>query len=182
MRNILEFRSSKVIVPQPPTRGSIAPVITVFESETGAQTSVDYAKSNFTLIMFLRGTWCIYCGEQLRALQTHVQALNDAGIGIVCISPEPTSTLSTYKSKNGFNIPLFSDVSRSAAKAFGVHYWLRYDGFNLAHPALFIIGKSGETLVSYVSKSMADLPVGHLLDKFLSFLNQPVQETPDDQQ
>ncbi len=80
------------------------------------------------------------------------------------------------------SIPMFSDPKRTASKAFGVHYWLRYDGFNLAHPALFIIGQTGETLVSYVSKSMSDLPVGHLLDKFLSFLNQAEVETSDAQQ
>jgi peroxiredoxin len=132
--------------------------------------------------MFLRGTWCIYCGEQLRALQAHIDALNGNGIGVACISTEPSKTLSSYKSRTGINLPLFSDTSRSAAKAFGVHYWLRYDGFNLAHPALFIVGKNGDILVSYVSKSMSDLPVGHLLEKFLSFLEQPEVENSDAQQ
>lgn len=77
------------------------------------------------------------------------------------------------------NVPLFTDTNRTAAKAFGVHYWLRYDGFNLAHPALFIVGPDGQTLVSYVSKSMSDLPVGHLLEKFLSFMKQPALENSD---
>ena len=76
-------------------------------------------------------------------------------------------------------VPLFTDTNRTAAKAFGVHYWLRYDGFNLAHPALFIVGPDGQTLVSYVSKSMSDLPVGHLLEKFLSFMKQPALENSD---
>jgi hypothetical protein len=37
----------------------------------------------------------------------------------------------------------------------------------------------GQTLVSYVSKSMSDLPVGHLLEKFLSFMKQPALENSD---
>ena len=36
--------------------------------------------------------------------------------------------------------------------------------------------------VSYVSKSMSDLPVGHLLEKFLSFMKQPGLENSDAQE
>ena len=90
--------------------------------------------------------------------------------------------IQAYLKKSGLDVPLFHDAGHGAAKAFGVHYWLRYDGFNLAHPALFIIGPNGETLVSHVSKSMSDLPVGHLLETFLGFLGQPSSETSDAKQ
>lgn len=182
MRNQQERRSGKFIVPIPPARGSVAPSITVLDSDNEVETRLDYSESSFTIILFLRGTWCLYCAQQLRALQDHLNRLEAVGIRIACISPEPVATLAAYKRKTGMSIPMFSDPKRTASKAFGVHYWLRYDGFNLAHPALFIIGQTGETLVSYVSKSMSDLPVGHLLDKFLSFLNQAEVETSDAQQ
>jgi len=166
-------------VSQPPYRGSNAPTITALDPQTGAEVGFSYPTQGFTLILFLRGTWCIYCGEQLKALAEHRDRLEQAGFRIACISPENPGALLTYQKRTGLNVPLYSDTSRRAAKAFGVHYWLRYDGFNLAHPALFIMAPDGSTLVSYVSKSMADLPVGHLLEKFLSFMEQPQTEEAD---
>jgi peroxiredoxin len=169
-------------VPQPPAKGSIAPVISVLNPETGADFTFSYPTNGFTLILFLRGTWCLYCTEQLTALAKHKVALENIGFRIACISPESPKVLLSYKLKTGLNVPLFTDENLTAAKAFGVHYWLSYDGFNLAHPAIFIIGPSGETLVSYVSKSMSDLPVGHLLEKFISFLDTPALESLDAKQ
>lgn len=166
---------------QPPTRGSLAPAITVLNPVTGLETDFAYPTSGFTLILFLRGTWCLYCGEQLKALEAQLASLEDLGFRIACLSPESPHTLNAYKKKMNLTVPLFTDTNRTAAKAFGVHYWLRYDGFNLAHPALFIVGPDGQTLVSYVSKSMSDLPVGHLLEKFLSFMKQPGLENSDGQ-
>ncbi|MFM7187658.1 MAG: peroxiredoxin-like family protein [Armatimonadota bacterium] len=167
---------------QPPPRGSLAPTITVLDSVTGLEIEFAYPATGFTMILFLRGTWCIYCGQQLKALEAHLDSLKNAGFRIACISPESPGTLNAYKTKMSLNVPLFTDTNRTAAKAFGVHYWLRYDGFNLAHPSLFIMGPDGQTLVSYVSKSMSDLPVGHLLEKFLSFIEQPLVENTDAEQ
>jgi len=169
-------------VPQPPTKGSTAPAIAVINPQTGVEVTFGYPYSGFTLILFLRGTWCPYCTEQLKALAKHKDSLEKIGFRIVCVSPESQNALQAYVKKSGLDVPLFHDVNRAAAKAFGVHYWLRYDGFNLAHPALFIIGPNGETLVSHVSKSMSDLPVGHLLETFLGFLDQPSSETSDAKQ
>jgi peroxiredoxin len=166
-------------VPKPLAKGSIAPEITVLQPETGHEESIGYPSSGFTLILFLRGTWCLYCTEQLTALAKHRVGLENIGFRIACISPESPRVLSAYLAKTKLNAPLYSDTNRSAAKAFGVHYWLRYDGYNLAHPAIFIMGPSGETLVSYVSKTMSDLPVGHILETFLRFVDQPSMETSD---
>lgn len=166
---------------QSPSQGTLAPAITVLDPLTGTYREFAYPTSGFTLVLFLRGTWCLYCGEQLRALSSHIRSLEDAGFRVACISPESPSTLNAYGTKMNLNVPLFTDTNRRAAKAFGVHYWLRYDGFNLAHPALFIIGPDGLTLVSYISKSMSDLPVGYLLEKFLSFMKQPGLDNSDAQ-
>jgi peroxiredoxin len=169
-------------VPQPPTKGSTAPAIAVINPQTGVEVTFGYPYSGFTLVLFLRGTWCPYCTEQLKALAKHKESLEKIGFRIACVSPESQNALQAYVKKSGMDVPLFHDANRAAAKAFGVHYWLRYDGFNLAHPALFIIGPNGETLVSHVSKSMSDLPVGHLLETFLGFLGQPSSETSDAKQ
>jgi len=169
-------------VTQPPINGSTAPAIAVINPQTGVEDTFGYPCSGFTLILFLRGTWCPYCTEQLKALAKHKDSLKKIGFRIVCVSPESQNALQAYMKKSGMDVPLFHDANRAAAKAFGVHYWLRYDGFNLAHPALFIIGPTGETLVSHVSKSMSDLPVGHLLETFLGFLEQPSLEISDAEQ
>ena len=164
-------------MPQPPTKGSTAPAIAVINPQTGVEVTFGYPYSGFTLVLFLRGTWCPYCTEQLKALDKHKESLEKIGFRIACVSPESQNALQAYVKKSGMDVPLFHDANRAAAKAFGVHYWLRYDGFNLAHPALFIIGPNGETLDSHVSKSMSDLPVGHLLETFFGYFRQPSSAT-----
>lgn len=122
------------------------------------------------LILFLRGTWCPYCREQLAVLSARCDALAAAGVRVVAISCQSAESLKRYSSGNPMPFPVLADESRATAKAFGVHYWWRWDGFNLAHPSLFIVDREGKASFSHVGKSMNDLPVGFILDKFAALL------------
>lgn len=124
----------------------------------------------------MRGTWCLYCKQQLKVLCEYEAVLRQAGILIICISTEQQARLDLYVDNNKLPFPLCSDQTRTASKAFGVHYWLSYDGFNLAHPALFLVDPNGKAMVAHVSKSMNDLPIGHLLEVFVGFLNAPAPQ------
>ena len=81
---------------QPPINGSTAPAIAVINPETGAKVAFGYPSSGFTLILFLRGTWCPYCTEQLKALAKHKDSLEKIGFRIVCVSPESQKVLQAY--------------------------------------------------------------------------------------
>ena len=153
--------------------GDTIPTICVAQRGTSDPFSVSYPTTNHTLIIFMRGTWCLYCRKQLNVLGEYEAALRQAGITIICISTEHQARLDWYVDQNKLPFQLYSDQSRAASKAFGVHYWLSYDGFNLAHPALFLADPNGKAMIAHVSKSMNDLPIGHLLEVFVGFLNAP---------
>ncbi len=130
------------------------------------------------LILFLRGTWCPYCREQLRNLSDRFPILEKAGIRVVAISCQSEASLRAYVNSNPLPFPLLADSSRLVARAFGVHYWLRWDGFHLAHPSLFIVDRSGTITFAHVGKTMSDLPVGLILDRFTAILASPSAEQP----
>jgi peroxiredoxin len=80
-------------------------------------------------------------------------------------------SVTRWREKNPLPFPLLADESRAVAKAWGTHYYFRWDGVNLSRPALFVVGADGRVLFAYVGKRMDDLPVDLLLARFLQYLS-----------
>ena len=101
-------------------------------------------------------------------------ALSAANIAVITISCQSAASVQRYVEKNSLPFPLLADATREAAKAYGVHYYLSLEGFNLANPSLFIIDGAGLVTFCYVGKNMADLPIQAILERFIGFLgNSP---------
>lgn len=158
--------------------GEKIPAFALPDAATGAAFESSSLAGNDALIVFLRGTWCPYCREQLEILSDRHSVLENAGIRVIAISCQSEGSLRTYRSANPLPFKLLADASRRVARAFGVHYWLRWDGFHLAHPSLFIVDRSGTVTFAHVGKSMSDLPVGLILDRFTAILASPSAEQP----
>jgi peroxiredoxin len=76
------------------------------------------------LISFYRGGWCPYCNVELRALQSHINEFQRAGVTLIAISPQsPDHSLSTQE-KAGLQYPVLSDVGNQLARKFGIVYQL----------------------------------------------------------
>ena len=153
-----------------PLLGQIAPPFALPDPVTGQAMSLAAFAGRNVLLLFLRGTWCPYCVAQLRILRDNfgtLQAANVAVVAVVCQS-EITVRLSLRAAPLPF--PLLCDGSRAVAKAYGTHYLLSHEGFNLSHPALFIVNEAQTVTFAHVGRGMADLPLGTILTKFLALL------------
>jgi peroxiredoxin len=72
------------------------------------------------LFMFYRGNWCPFCMGQVREVAEHYKALNERGVGVAFVSPQPTAL--TERVARIFDIPYRFLVDRDlrAARALGI--------------------------------------------------------------
>jgi peroxiredoxin len=164
---------------KPANVGAPAPDLSLKDPMNGQTVRLSEYRGRDVMLVFFRGTWCPFCREQMRLLSENHDRLQRAGItllGAICENPV---TVRLYLNSNPLPFPLLLDGSRAAAKAMGCHYWLTHEGFNLSHPALFILDRNGVITFAHVGKSMSDLPVAAVLEKFLALLGdtapQPVE-------
>jgi peroxiredoxin len=163
----------------PPPVGTTAPDISLTDPQTGQIAHLSDYRGKDVLLVFFRGTWCPLCRDQMTVLSENHARLAQAGIvllGVICENPV---TVRHYLKNNPLPFPLFLDGSRTAAKAMGTHYWLTHEGFNLSHPALFVLDRNGVISFAHIGRNMSDLPVAVILEKFLGFLNAPPEILTD---
>lgn len=143
------------VLPDPVTRNSVA-----LESFAGRD----------VLLLFLRGTWCPFCIQQLEVLKDNFEKLRSANVAVVAVTCQSQITVQLYLKAAPLPFPLLCDGSRAVAKQYGTHYWLSHEGFNLSHPALFILDKTRTVTFAHVGSGMADLPLPRILEKFVALL------------
>lgn len=156
--------------------GTFAPDFTLTDPVTRDTVRLSEQRGKDVLLVFFRGTWCPFCRDQMDFLRDNAaqwEAAKIVVVGVVCQSQE---TVKRYLEKNPLPFPLVPDESRAVAKAYGVHYWLTYEGFNLAHPSLFILDRQGIITFAHIGKNMRDLPLSRVLERFLTFLNEASEE------
>jgi peroxiredoxin len=156
--------------------GGLAPDFSLIDPQTNTEVRLSELRGRDVLLIFFRGTWCPFCREQMAFLRDNAARLetaNIAAVGVVCQNRE---TVKQYLEKNPLAFPLLPDESRAVAKSYGVHYWLTYEGFNLAHPSLFILDRQGVITFAHIGKNMRDLPLSRVLEQFLTFLDEANEE------
>ncbi|MDE3205089.1 MAG: AhpC/TSA family protein [Acidobacteriota bacterium] len=121
------------------------------------------------VLSFYRGGWCPYCSTQLRALQTRLADIAEAGGRLVAVSPQtPDHSLSTAE-KLELAFPVLSDVGNIVARTYGLVFSLPEDlrevyagfgldlpaangddTFELPMPATFVVGTDGKVTWRFV--------------------------------
>lgn len=151
--------------------GQIAPDFALPDPATNKTERLSDRRGQDVLLLFLRGTWCPFCREQLKVLSAAHDKLTAAGIAVLAVSCQSAASIGRFVRGNPLPFPLLADERREVAKAFGVHYYLSLEGFNLANPSLFILDKEGVVTFAYIGRNMADLPLTTILEKFVTFVN-----------
>ena len=123
------------------------------------------------LLVFFRGTWCPFCREQMQVLRENHARLAAAKIAVVGVVCQSSGSVKHYLDTNPLPFPLLVDEARTVAKSYGTHYWVSIEGVNLSQPALFIVDRSDKVTFAHVGRSMRDLPVATVLERFLGFLD-----------
>lgn len=153
-----------------PQVGDTAPDFTLPGGADGQEFSLRQWDGREVLLVFFRGTWCPFCREQMRVLTENHARLAGAGVPVAGVVCQGAASVRRWLAANPLPFPLLVDESRAVAKAYGVHYWLSPEGFNLARPSLFVLDRGRRILFRHVGRNMRDLPVTAVLERFVGFL------------
>ena len=88
----------------------------IFENETKTPISTLEFLGKKTLYMFFRGNWCPLCMAQIKEISDQYRQLNDQGVQVVLISPQPHSHSLSLAKK--FDVPFIflTDPKGKSAK------------------------------------------------------------------
>ena len=90
--------------------GETAPDFTL-PNATGEPVTLSTALEDGPVILsFYRGGWCPYCNLELRALQSALSDLEDAGATLIAVSPQTPDASLTTAEKNDLEFAVLSDV------------------------------------------------------------------------
>ncbi len=153
-----------------PLVGKSAPVFVLPDPAAGSSVALESFAGRDVLLIFLRGTWCPFCVQQLQVLKDNFETLRGANVAVVAVVCQSQVTVRLFLKGFPLPFPLLCDGSRAVAKGYGTHYYLSHEGFNLSQPALFILDGAGTVTFAHVGRSMSDLPVARILEKFVALL------------
>jgi peroxiredoxin len=63
-----------------------------------------------------------------------------------------------YIEKHKYPFPLLFDETRKVTRAYGVYHAFGVDAYNIAHPAIFLVGRDGKICWIAVSTSQRERP------------------------
>lgn len=128
------------------------------------------------ILVFYRGGWCPYCNKHLSELAGIEKDLKALGYQVIAVSPDTPGNLRATMGKNKTGYQLYSDSKGMLIRAMGIAYQVpaNYAGIIreasggenttlLPVPAVFITGKTGQVLFSYVNPDFRQRMSGKLL-------------------
>lgn len=171
-----------MIAPSPPRSilcvGDSAPAFSLPDGATGRVLTLAnaFAAGPNVMLVFFRGTWCPFCREQMRVLTESQCRLDAAGIAVVGVVCQSAGSVRRFLEAHPLPFPLLVDQRRSVAKAYGVHYYVSSEGFNLARPSIFLLDTDRRITFAHVGRGMRDLPVTSVIERFVGFLDRNENE------
>ena len=83
-----------------------------------------------------------------------------------------------YFAGHPISFPFLLDEDRRVTKAYGVYHAIGLDALNIAHPATFVIGSTGNIRMIYVGIDQRDrMPVQAILEVVRASLRYPEEAT-----
>jgi peroxiredoxin len=132
--------ASRLPAPSQPGLAVGAEVPRLFLSdESGRPIELQRALGARTLIVFYRGSWCLFCRSELADFEAHRREFARLGTTLIGISSEQSEGNRELRAKLGLNYPLLSDPDLKAIDTFGVRHEEGEKRFDFALPALFLL-------------------------------------------
>ena len=129
------------------------------------------------VVVFYRGTWCVYCSIYLRGLLEIQSQLSDANAVLIAVSPEAAPASADDPSDQGPRFPVLIDHGGKVAEQFGLTFemddaaknLLRSSGLDLEKrnadgrwilpvPGTFVIDRSGHIAYAHVDADYRNRP------------------------
>ena len=106
------------------SKGDTAPDFTLPDARGRSVHLHDRLNEGPVVLTFYRGGWCPYCNLELRAYQSRLAQLREAGAQLIAVSPQsPDASLSTAE-KNSLEFDVLSDVGCVVASRYGIVFTL----------------------------------------------------------
>jgi len=151
-------------------KGDQAPEFNLQNQNSEIISSVELLKKGPLVVSFYRGSWCPYCVEEIKALNTFYPQFQENKADLVVLSPQSLERTQKQANELHLKYSLLVDDDNKTGKAFGLVYefpqYLKdlYQGrFNnniqqinggsaweLPIPARFVIGQDGKILDVFV--------------------------------
>lgn len=100
------------------SEADLAPAFTLTNQDGLAVSLADYAGKR-VVVYFYPAALTPGCTTQAVDFSTHREALLEAGLSVVGISPDSPEKLATFKAKEGVRITLLSDPEKETLEAYG---------------------------------------------------------------
>ena len=135
--------------------GDTAPAFTLTDDAGNDVSLSDYAGSP-VLVYFYPKANTPGCTTQACDFRDNIAELNDLGVKVVGISPDPVDKLAKFKADHDLNFPLLSDEDHAVATAFGAYgekknYGRVYEG--IIRSTLLVDGDGKISLAKYNVKA-----------------------------
>jgi peroxiredoxin len=90
------------------------------EDLAGETVSAEDLSAGPTFILFYRGNWCPFCMGQIREITAHYEELENLGVSVALVSPQPQHKTAKLAAKHGINFRFLIDQDNRAARALGI--------------------------------------------------------------
>ncbi len=108
-----------------PQAGTLAPSFSLLD-ETGTEVTLSSLLAKGPCILsFVKGTWCNYCGLELKAMQRVLPEFKKHGATLLAISPHTVSLTQEMKEEKGLGYSILSDAGNEIAYKYGLRFQLQ---------------------------------------------------------
>jgi len=99
--------------------GNKLPAFTA-ETEDGEIVEHESLRGKPAVIVFLRGSWCPFCNNQVKNLTGHYRKINDMGASLLFITARPLQTTSRVAKVFGVDFTFWLDPDLKIARLLGI--------------------------------------------------------------
>jgi peroxiredoxin len=103
-------------------------------------------------------------------LRSESSALTDQGSTILTITAQDPEDTADFVARNPAPFPMLSDSDRAVMKSYDAHNALSFEGFNVAHPAVFLIDPAGVVRWRFVGSNQLEWPQTSIVAEKLAAL------------
>ncbi|MGE3333490.1 MAG: peroxiredoxin family protein [Rhodospirillaceae bacterium] len=131
-----------------PAVGTAIPMpFAVHDSQGALQTFADLAGPSGAVLVFVRSaSWCPYCIQQLRDIESVNAELKTRGYRLVSVSYDTPDILTAFAKKFGVTYTMTSDEGSKMIDAFKIRdpqYPATSRAYGVPKPAIFVVDKGG---------------------------------------
>ena len=123
--------------------GAIMPSLTFLDTNKNEVKNDDFINKKL-IYLFYRGNWCPLCMAQIKEISAKYKALEQRGVEVLLISPQPVSHSISLAKKMGVNFHFFTDAKNAMARK------LKIDHKNGTPLGMEVFGYTSETVLPTV--------------------------------